>query len=79
MRASPMAIETYVSAGADREELIRSRDAAVPLGQRQGTAWDIANAALYLASPAAAWVTGKLLSVDGKSEENLIPSPLPDL
>ncbi len=47
--------------------------------RRNGTVEDIANAALYLASPAAAWVTGKLLSVDGKSEENLIPSELPDL
>lgn len=36
----------------------------VPLG-RQGTAWDVANAALYLASDEAAFVTGVLLPVDG--------------
>ncbi len=47
--------------------------------RRNGRPDDIANAALYLASPAASWVTGKLIEVDGKSEDNLIPSDLPDL
>jgi NAD(P)-dependent dehydrogenase (short-subunit alcohol dehydrogenase family) len=37
----------------------------VPLGNRQGTAWDVANAALFLASDEAAFVTGALLPVDG--------------
>ena len=36
----------------------------VPL-QRIGTPDDIAGAAIYLASPAAAWVTGTVLTVDG--------------
>jgi NAD(P)-dependent dehydrogenase (short-subunit alcohol dehydrogenase family) len=36
----------------------------VPLG-RQGTAWDVANAALFLASDEAAFITGVLLLVDG--------------
>ncbi len=77
----PGAIETDALAGyldmmdASVREVMIERTAM----RRNGTAEDIANAALYLASPAAAWVTGKLLSVDGKSEENLIPSPLPDL
>jgi NAD(P)-dependent dehydrogenase (short-subunit alcohol dehydrogenase family) len=30
-----------------------------------GTAWDVAHAALYLASDEAAFVTGVLLPVDG--------------
>lgn len=38
--------------------------AATPLG-RAGKAGDIAGAAIYLASPAAAWVTGAVLQVDG--------------
>jgi NAD(P)-dependent dehydrogenase (short-subunit alcohol dehydrogenase family) len=41
-----------------------ARAKAVPLGV-EGTAWDIAWAAVYLASPEARWVTGQLLCVDG--------------
>jgi len=33
--------------------------------KRQGTAWDVANAALYLASDEAGFVTGVALCVDG--------------
>ena len=36
----------------------------VPLG-RSGTEADIAHAALFLASPAADYITGQLLAVDG--------------
>lgn len=62
---TPMAIEGYVAAGRDRDELIRSRDAQVPLGARMGTAWDVANAALFLASDEARFITGVALPVDG--------------
>jgi NAD(P)-dependent dehydrogenase (short-subunit alcohol dehydrogenase family) len=41
-----------------------SRERTVPL-RRFGTAWDIANAAVYLASDDAAYVTGAELVVDG--------------
>jgi len=47
-----------------REELAEARAQMVPL-QRQGTAWDVANAALFLASDEAAFVTGAVLPVDG--------------
>jgi peroxisomal 2,4-dienoyl-CoA reductase len=36
----------------------------IPL-QRLGTADDIANAVLFLASPAASWISGAILVVDG--------------
>ena len=36
----------------------------VPLG-RQGTAWDVPNAALFLASDDGGWITGVVLPVDG--------------
>jgi len=36
----------------------------VPLGT-EGTAWDVAWAAVYLASDEARWVTGHTLVVDG--------------
>ncbi|MGE0626046.1 MAG: SDR family NAD(P)-dependent oxidoreductase [Pseudomonadales bacterium] len=62
---TPMAIEGNVAAGADREALIARRNAQVPLGQQMGTAWDVANAALFLASDEARFITGVNLPVDG--------------
>jgi NAD(P)-dependent dehydrogenase (short-subunit alcohol dehydrogenase family) len=41
-----------------------TRDAASPTG-RQGSAWDIAHAAVFLASDAAGYINGVLLPVDG--------------
>jgi NAD(P)-dependent dehydrogenase (short-subunit alcohol dehydrogenase family) len=37
----------------------------VPLGAKMGDAWDVAYAALYLASDEARFVTGVALAVDG--------------
>jgi NAD(P)-dependent dehydrogenase (short-subunit alcohol dehydrogenase family) len=63
---TPMAIEGIVRArGRDKDEVIRSRDAQVPLGHKMGTAWDVAYAALFLASDEAKFITGVLLPVDG--------------
>ncbi len=63
---TPMAIESISAArGVDKEDLIRLRDAAVPLRGGMGTAWDVANAALFLASDEARFITGVLLPVDG--------------
>lgn len=62
---TPMAIEGYVASGQDRDELIARRDAAVPLGKKMGSAWDVANAALFLASDEAGFITGVALPVDG--------------
>jgi NAD(P)-dependent dehydrogenase (short-subunit alcohol dehydrogenase family) len=63
---TPMAIEGISRArGIPREELIRQRDAQVPLGGQMGSAWDVAYAALFLASDEARFITGVLLPVDG--------------
>ncbi len=63
---TPMAIGGHSTArGIDPDELRAARDRQVPLGGRQGTAWDTAYAALYLASDEARFVTGVLLPVDG--------------
>ena len=46
---TPMAIEGIASAlHIDKQELIRARDRAVPMGH-MGEAWDVAHAALFLA------------------------------
>ena len=46
------------------DEMVKARDAACPMG-RMGTAWDVARAALFLASDDAAYITGVCLPVDG--------------
>lgn len=49
---------------ADVETMIRERDAKSPTG-KMGDAWDVANAALFLASDEAKYVNGVCLPVDG--------------
>jgi NAD(P)-dependent dehydrogenase (short-subunit alcohol dehydrogenase family) len=62
---TPMGVDAPAHAsGTDRSAYAESRASRVPLG-RQGTAWDVANAALFLASDEAAFVTGVVLAVDG--------------
>jgi NAD(P)-dependent dehydrogenase (short-subunit alcohol dehydrogenase family) len=51
-------------ARGDVEEMWRKRDAQVPMGH-MGEAWDVANAALFLASDESRYVTGIELVVDG--------------
>jgi len=62
---TPMAIEARVAAGMPRGELVAMRNARVPLGQRMGTAWDVAYAALFLHSEEAQFISGIWLPVDG--------------
>ncbi|MDE0804578.1 MAG: SDR family NAD(P)-dependent oxidoreductase [Acidimicrobiales bacterium] len=63
---TPMAVDALADAlGVDRSEVADRRDEQVPLGGRQGTAWDVANAALFLASDEASFITGVILPVDG--------------
>jgi len=46
--------------------------------RRNATPEDIAHAAVYLASPAASWVTGMLLKIDGGAVDEITPM-FPDL
>src|SRR5262245_35366630 len=63
---TPMAIEGISKArGISKEELIRERDSRVPLKGKMGTAWDVAYAALFLASDEARFITSVILPVDG--------------
>lgn len=50
--------------GGDVDAMWKARDAQVPMGH-MGEAWDVANAALFLASDESKYVTGLELVVDG--------------
>ena len=63
---TPMAVDTRAGrAGIPREQVLAERDSKVPLRGKQGTAWDVANAALFLASDEANFITGIGVLVDG--------------
>ena len=59
-------IEKYITSGygGDAEKMKQERAAQVPM-KRMGEAWDVAHAALFLASDEAKYVTGAELVVDG--------------
>lgn len=62
---TPMAIERRAQERGVSKDVVRAeREALVPM-QRMGTGWDVANAAVFLASDEARYVTGVLLPVDG--------------
>jgi len=53
-----------VYGGGDVDRMVAVRDAQCPMG-RMGDAWDVAHAALFLASDEARYITGVELPVDG--------------
>ena len=61
---TPLIFQQISDQYADAAAMVAARDAACPTG-RMGTAWDIAKAALFLASDEAAYITGISLPVDG--------------
>ena len=63
---TPMAVDTRAREfRKTRAEVEAERDSKVPLRKKMGTAWDVANAALFLASDEAGFITGVTLPVDG--------------
>jgi NAD(P)-dependent dehydrogenase (short-subunit alcohol dehydrogenase family) len=63
---TPMAVDPRARAtGESRAAIAAERDKRVPLRGKMGTAWDVANAALFLASDEANFITGAALPVDG--------------
>ncbi len=62
---TPMAIQGWAGLTGEAHAALRAkRNKRVPMGH-MGTAWDVAHAALWLASDDARFVTGALLPVDG--------------
>jgi len=63
---TPMAVDTRARTGnRSRADVAAERDAKVPLRRKMGTGWDVARAALFLASDDADFITGVALPVDG--------------
>ena len=62
---TPMVAASVMQAyGRNVEEMNKQREAMCPMG-KQGEAWDVAYAALFLASDEAKYITGTTLVVDG--------------
>jgi len=64
--STPMVADTMKDIYGDGgiEEMVAARDALSPTG-RMGEAWDVAAAAVFLASDEARYINGMLLHVDG--------------
>jgi NAD(P)-dependent dehydrogenase (short-subunit alcohol dehydrogenase family) len=68
---TPMAVDTRAREfKKSREQVEAERDSKVPLRRKMGTGWDVANAALFLASDEANFITGVTLPVDGGASVN---------
>ena len=72
------ATETSALAPFLSDDTRSQMEARTPM-RRNGTVEDIALAALYLASPASSWVTGKILEVDGGTEATTWPFEPPQV
>ena len=63
---TPMGVDTRARlTNTAREQIVAERAARVPLKGYRPTGWDVANAALFLASDEAGFVSGVALPVDG--------------
>jgi len=66
MMQTSMSVDTRMRVtGRSREDIIAERNSRVPLLHQGGNGWDIANAALFLNSDEAKFITGVALPVDG--------------
>ncbi len=57
-------VDEYVEMFGGKEKFVASRHAMCPTG-KMGDAWDVANAAVFLASDRAKYINGVILPVDG--------------
>lgn len=75
---APGVVETDGLKTVLNDELRRRIVSATPL-HRLATVADVANTARWLASPAASYVTGKVIEIDGGAEAPTFPDDTPDL
>jgi 7-alpha-hydroxysteroid dehydrogenase len=82
IRVNAIACGSVATPGLDtvlKDETIKGALERATLMGRLGQPIDIALFALYLASPASAWVTGKVFEIDGGQEQCSLSLGLPDL
>jgi NAD(P)-dependent dehydrogenase (short-subunit alcohol dehydrogenase family) len=64
MMDTPLIYQQITGQYASQDDMVKARHEATPMG-RMGTGWDVANAAVFLASDEASYITGVCLPVDG--------------
>jgi NAD(P)-dependent dehydrogenase (short-subunit alcohol dehydrogenase family) len=64
MMDTPLIRQQIAGQYASDDDMVAARNAACPMGF-MGTGWDVANAAVFLASDEARYITGVCLPVDG--------------
>ncbi len=63
---TPMGVDSVAEMlGFERDAYAAMRDEGIPLRGGMGSAWDVANASVFLASEEAKFITGVMLPVDG--------------
>jgi NAD(P)-dependent dehydrogenase (short-subunit alcohol dehydrogenase family) len=71
---TPMGVDTRARMiNKPRTEIVAERNMRVPLRHQMGTAWDVANAVLFLDSDEANFITGVSLPVDGGMLVDIAP------
>lgn len=72
---SPMIYRQISDAYDTAEEMVAARDALSPTG-KMGDSFDVANAALFLASDEARYINGVCLPVDGGLVQSVVTAPM---